>query len=329
MTLENLTQLQKIAIEGEVASALTTAKHNPEILYRIYTMLKKAPKDIGEYILDVSRDITSIDEELFNKVVLEVSSDSVPVWLWIDRTVADIKLSLTLAEADGMICKAEIDKKLAQKKVIKSAFVSFCRTAAMTYPAAARELCYHIMNEEPLALDFLGDTCFALIEEINELPEKDKVPEEIIHMTFDVRNTLSYRIETQVLEKLNKAKARKSKATKVNEDKKLELQKVIDDEEVTAYAASLPEVGKDGFLAEAVTNVIAQVLNDQLKTDKAKRVEAREAQYAVVKEYKGSDISSTLRTFKTEAEAEGFKDKIESQFPELLKSCTIKIKRME
>ena len=36
MTLENLTQLQKIAIEGEVAAALSTAKHNPEILYRIY-----------------------------------------------------------------------------------------------------------------------------------------------------------------------------------------------------------------------------------------------------------------------------------------------------
>lgn len=335
MTLDNLTQLQKIAIEGEVASALTTAKHNPEILYRIYTMLKKAPKDIGEYIIEISKELLSIEEKLFNKVMLEVSSDSIPVWLWIDRTVADIKLSLTLAEADGMICEAEIDKKLSQKKVIKSAFVTFCRSAAILYPAAARELCYHILNEESLALDFLSDACFALIEEINELPEKDKIPEELMSMSFDIRNTLSYRIETRALEQFNKAK--KVEKTQSNKDvnktvdtkKQLEFQKVISDEEVTVYAASLPEVKDGGFLAESVTNAITKILNEQLKTRNAMKAEAREAQYAVVKEYKGSDISSTLKTCKTEQEAEEFKGKLEEQFPELLKSCTIKIKRME
>lgn len=343
MTLENLTQLQKIAIEGEVAAALSTAKHNPEILYRIYTMLKNAPKDISEYVIDTVHNITELKEADLNRVILEVSAETVPVWLWIERTVADIKLSLTLAEADGMICKADLDKKEAQRKIVKSAFVVFCRSTAIESPSTAKELCYYILNEEPLELDFLSDTCFALIEEINELPDKGKIPDDIIHRNFDIRNTLSYRVETQVLEKLNKLTNRtktKKQNLKVNTDLPNvqpkerteinlgELKKVIDDEEVTVYAAELPEL-QGGFLSEAVSHAIAQILNDQLKTDKAKKAEEREEQYAVVKEYKGTDITSTLRTCKTEAEAEEFKGKIEKQYPELMKTCTLKVKKVK
>lgn len=341
MTLDNLTQLQKIAIEGEVSSALNTAKHNPEILYRIYVMLKNAPKEIAEYIIEIVRNITDIREETLNRVLLEVSAKTVPVWLWIDRTIADIKLSITLAEADGMICKADLDKKLAQKNVVKSAFVSFCRSAAIESPEAAKELCLHILNEEPLELDFLSDTCFALIEEINELVMSEKIPEDIIHRNFDIRNILSYKVETQVLDKINNPPKRhrrvKKQELKVNTDLnnitkdsqvKLEFQKVLDDDEITVYAASLPEI-KDGFLSEAVSHAVTQILNEQLKTDKAKKVEEREEEYAVIKQYNGSDISSTLRTCKTEAEAEEFKGKLEKQFPELMKTCTIKIKKVK
>lgn len=327
MTLENLTQLQKIAIEGEVAGALSTAKHNAEILYRIYVMLKNAPKEITEYIIEAVRNVTSLDETLIDKVILEVSANTVPVWLWIDRIVADIKLSITLAEADGMICKADLDKKLVQKKVVKSAFVSLCRNAAIISPESAIQLCKHIIDEESLTLDFLEDACFALIEEIRELPSKDTVPDEIIHKNFDIRNTLSYKIETQVLDALNKQENKEVKKRKVQKKLKADFEKILDDDEITVYAAKLPELG-DGFLADAVSHAITQVLNDQLKTDKAKKAEALERQYAVVKEYDGSDISSTLKVCKTEEEAEAFKDKLEKQYPELMKTCKIKVVRV-
>ena len=39
MTLENLTQFQKIALEGEIAKAIATARHDPDILYKYYIML--------------------------------------------------------------------------------------------------------------------------------------------------------------------------------------------------------------------------------------------------------------------------------------------------
>ena len=73
MELENLTQLQKAAIEGEVAKAYSSAKHNEEILYRLYTMLKSAPKDTITYIIEITQEMIEIKEELINKVILETS----------------------------------------------------------------------------------------------------------------------------------------------------------------------------------------------------------------------------------------------------------------
>ena len=94
---DNLTQLQKIALEGEVSKALITARHNPEVLYRLYILLTKAPQDITPTIIEIFKEIVDIKEELVDRVVLEVSSGRLPMWLWIDRVIADIKLSISLA----------------------------------------------------------------------------------------------------------------------------------------------------------------------------------------------------------------------------------------
>ena len=201
MTIEDLTQLQKIALEGEVAKALSSARHTPEVLYRIYTIMRTVSDDIAPYMISVIRDLVEVREKDLNKVLLEVSLNEPPLWLWIERTVADIKLSLTLASADGMICEAELDKKLLQKKIVKSACVFFVRTIALTSTRAARELCQYIIDEEAIVLDFLADACFSLLGEISELPPVDKVTDTIFHSAFDIRNTLSYKFETDVLEK--------------------------------------------------------------------------------------------------------------------------------
>ena len=96
MNLDNLTQLQKIAIEGEVAQALYTAIHDEDVLYRLYVILKKTPKELGYYVLEVMRNLTSIKEEKLYKVIAEVSSDEFPLWIWINKVIADIKFSLGL-----------------------------------------------------------------------------------------------------------------------------------------------------------------------------------------------------------------------------------------
>ena len=334
MELDNLTQLQKAAIEGEVAKAYSSAKHNEEILYRFYTMLKSAPKDTVTYIIEITQEMIEIKEELINRVILETSSDEPPVWLWINKLIADIKLSLKLATSDGLICDIEADKKLMQQKIIKSAFIVFVRKAAIVCTRAARELCRYIIDEEPLDLDFLADTCFALIAEIDELPVTEKMPDSLFHSEFDIRNMLSFRMEKEIIEKRNKRDEIEKESERQAKDisKKLDnalneaiITKVNQDDsmDATVYAVRMAMADKEGFMADAVSGIMKQILNEQLKTPKAMKT----AKYAVIKEYANSPVSTTLKSFDTEEEAESYKEKIEKGFPELMKSCTLRIKK--
>ena len=303
MTLDNLTQLQKIAIEGEVAQALSSARHNPEILYRLYIILQNAPKEISEYVVSIVKDLTDIPETDLNRVRLELSAKEFPLWLWIKRTVADIKMSLILALAETLISDASIDKKTTQQKIIKSAFICFCRSVAMMSPKAAKELCQHVLDEECTELDYLSDACFSLLAEVNELTDNGEIPDMLLHKAFDIRNMLSYKIETEVIEALSKRDDRANSG--VEADK---------------------ENGKKVDLNEIVDKVMTRVLNNGLSKPRATK---DTTEYAVVKKYEGNNITSVLRTFKTEEEAEAFKGKIEKDYPELTKTCSLNIIRIK
>ena len=337
MTLENLTQLQKVAIEGEVAKAYASAKHNSEILYRFYTMLKNAPQDITSYIVEVTNNLVGIDEETLTRTALETLADEPPVWLWIDKTVEDIKLSIKLALAEGVVCDTDTDKKLIQEKIIRSAFITFARKAALTCTKATRELCNRVI-EETKELGFLEDVCFALLGEISELPETLTMTDSLFHSEFDIRNMLSYRIEKEIMDKRNNRDSEERTIQKQAKDINDKIDKVIEEAlivpvgeehndvaDATVYAVKMA-VDDEGFMADAVNRVMKKILDDQLKTDKA--MKAKETKYAVVKEYENS-VSTTLKAFDTEAEAESYKEKIESNFPELMKSCTLKVKKIK
>ena len=337
MNLDNLTQLQKVAVEGEVAKAYSTATHDSEVLYRLYTILKNAPKDITPYVIGITKDLTGIKEELLDKVVLETLAEEPPLWLWIDKTVADIKLSIKLATANGMVCEAEIDKKELQRKMVRSAFIGFVRRVALVCTKAARDLCQYIIDEEPIELDFLADVCFALIGEISELPPVEQMQDSVFHTEFDIRNMLSYRIETEIIEKRKKREEEEALQQQA-QDISDQMDKVIDEAVVapvadkhndeidaTVYAVKMPANSDNNFIVEAVNKVMKQILDEQLKTDKAMKTKAEK--YAVVKEYENS-VSTTLKAFDTEAEAESYKEKIESSFPELMKSCKLKVKKL-
>ena len=338
MTLDNLTQLQKIAIEGEVAKTFSTVRHHPEVLYRLYTILKNAPQDTIPYVLECTRNLIDIKEDDINKIILEAKVEEPPIWLWVQRTVADMKLSIKFACAEGMMCEAELDKKLIQQKIVKSAYVNFCRKAALTCTKAARELCRYIIDEEPIELGFLEDVSFSMIGEISELPETEKFPDSLFHMDFDIRNMLSYRLETEVLDKREKRdkeeKELKKQSEKINEqmDKAIDEALVMpvnelhnDNMDATVYAVKVAVNESEGIMADAVSNIMKQILNDQLKTEKA--MKAKETKYSVIKEYANSPVVTTLRTFDTEAEAESYKEKLEESFPELMKSCKLKVKK--
>lgn len=296
VSLENITQLQKIAIEGEMAKAISTARHDEEILYRYWAILKKAPRELSYLLVQIFRDMVDIKQELLDKVTLEVSLDIAPLWLWVEKTVADLKLSMKLACAD-QLGDASINRKALQKKLIKSAFVFFVRDTAMISPTAALALCNHIINEEPLELGYLEDVCFALIPEISELDQDEKVNEEVIHTMFDINKVLSYKIETEVLE----GHGKKKKSVK-SELKNKDIE--------------------DGFVdfSEMLKKTINEILETQQEEEKKET-----GKFIVIKEYEGCDVSTPLRECNSQEEAEQFIESMKKQFPELLKTVHFRI----
>lgn len=298
MTLDDLTQLQKIAIEGEVAKALATARHNPEVLYRLYVMLKNAPKDISQYVIEVVKNITEVDRADLDRVLLELSNSERPLWIWIKRTIADLKLSLMFASVDSMANVADTDRMEIQKKIIKSAFVHFCRSTLMLSTVAVRELCQTIINEEPLTLDFLQDVCFTMINTVAEMPETDEVSENLFHSAFSTQDMLNFRFEKEMIEK---GEAKASGKSKAKED---------------MYVIKEPETKEEEeYLSKAISDAVTKVVK---KYEKGKK-------FAVVKRYEGSKVSTVLKCYENRDKAEAFIRTVKEEYPELLKSCTLTI----
>ena len=285
MSLDNLTQLQKIAIEGEIAQALYTSVHDEDVLYRLYTILKKTPKEIGVFALEIVKNLTDISEEKLYKVIAEVSSDEFPTWIWTNKVVADIKFSLRVATAEKNISEANIKKKKIQQKILTSAFVYYCRSIAVQSPEAATKLCEAILADETTKVEFLESTCFSLMEEIKELPHKKKIPEKILHTSVNVQNILSYNIETKLVEGDNAAKLKNEAAEKLKKD----IERLME---------------KQSKIEQEITNKVT-------------------TKYSVVKFYKDIGVSTTLKSFETEEEAIQYIENINKNFPDLLKTCEL------
>lgn len=325
MTLENLTQFQKIALEGEIAKAVSTAKHDPEILYRYYVILKRSPKEIIGYIKEIFRDLVEVDQALLDKVTLEALMDEAPVWLWIDRVVADLKLSITLACAD-QVGHVSMNKKDVQKKVLKSTFVFFCRKCSMLSSSAVKQLCNYIINEESIELGFLEDACFTLLEQLGQLPEDEKINPDIIHMALDLRDQLSYKVETDVLEKLKEMPLVVETSEEISENFNNVVQEEPKEEKskiVHIATVDLSQVDNTTDVSKAISDKIAEILNEQLKSSQAVK---QEEKWTVYKSYGGYETA--LKTFNTEEEADNFIDNITKSFPELKNSCKFSKKKI-
>lgn len=332
VSLDNITALQKIALEGEIAKALSTARHDAEILYRYYTILKRAPKEISYLLVQIVRDMTDIKQETLDRVMLEASLDVVPLWIWTQRTTADLKLSLKIACADS-IGDASMDRKGLQKKLIKSAFVYYCRNVAIMCPTAALTLCQHIINESTTDLDFLEDACFALIPEIEELKNdtstQDIITEDVIHTTFDISKVLSYKLETEVLNKRNKEVSEEDEelARQLNELKDNEIKQVLNTGDTQVFVGKAV-VNPEAIFPPAVelSQVLKKTIDEILKEREGKKQE-NNGKFIVVKEYDGCDVVTPLRECRTEEEAQEFISSMEKQFPELLKTVRFRIRR--
>ena len=322
ITSNNITALQKIALEGEIAKALSTARHDAEILYRYYILIKNTPKELSYLLVQIFRDMTDIKQELLDRVMLETSLDITPVWIWLDKVVADLKLSIKLACSDSM-GEASMDRKELQKKLVKSAFVYFCRKVAMVSPTAAQQLCRHVIDEEPIDLAFLEDACFALIPEIQELEQDEKVSDTVLTLMFDIGEVLSYRVETEVLEKRadDKEGTKEEKVEDIEEGKPIKL---MDKDGVSVYAA---KVNFEDNGQASLSEIFKETINKIIKEREAKE-QTETGKFMVVKEYDGCDVVTPLRECDSEEEAHKFIDSMKKQFPELTKTVKFRVRKI-
>lgn len=289
---ENLTHLQYVAIEGEVGIALSTAAHKDEMMYRMYLMLKNVPSKYKPYLVTAIKENVELDEEEIERIVLESESNEVPMWLWINRTVSDIKASLVLGDYSAIPreLRLPIKKKALREKTVASAFVYFVRKVAMICSDAAKALVEAVSQDNDLS--FLHLTCFALLNEILELQATKKskpITEDfMIEITFDPREPLSFIAEKKAIEEPV--------------------------ENINSILETIEEAANRG---------------KKKKKEEPSSEPVIKVEYAVIKVYKDSGASQVLRKFATEEEALAFVADIKTQYPEVLKETPLLVVKKE
>ena len=301
----SLTNLQKVAIRGEVAYAVSTATHNAEVKYRIYTILKEVEDKYKPFLIEAFKEAVTFDEWIVDKLYLETLTNEVPVWLWIEKVIADMKESLYLTEATS-ISRASVNKVAERKKIIESAFVNFGRKALITSVEAAEQLFDEVLEDNDLS--FLHTSCFYLRSSCEEMRDsgkvQDKVPEDLLECCFDIRDMLSIKIETEALEVFNNDEfVPKFKPKK----------KIIKKTEKISISPDMTEED----IKELVNQKMMSLFMEDFKENKPKK----QFKYVVNKVFNNTQISTTIRVCDTQEEAEQFIKEIKRVYPELQNTC--------
>lgn len=313
---DNLTHLQKVALKGEIAFALSSSSHDAEMKMRIYLILKDVEEEYKPFILDAVKEAVNFPEEEVDKIYLETLSNKVPVWLWVNNAIADMKASITLGETSYFGPSLSINKKKERKKLVESAFVFFARKATIISPLACSQLLNSIL--EDYDLEFLHASCLYLKEgcaEIEAFKEDTDVPPDIFKCEFDIREMLSLRMETDALNSLKEGYTKElsvhQKYRKANKTKEVIVEKSISQEELS------------DFLSQKIAELFEGV------TEPSRPSKPTNNTYVVKKVFTDSGMSTPIRVCKTKKEAEEFIQKIREEYPELEKTCKFEIKTVK
>lgn len=299
---DQLTNLQKIALKGEVAFTLSTCAHDAEMKYRMYIILKEVEDKYKPFLVQEFKDSTTFSETDIDRIYLETLTNKVPVWLWVEKAIEDIKASMFLVPEKGQGALISINKSEERKKVIESAFVSFGRKALMLCPDASEQLFNEILDD--YELDFLHTSSFYLrgcCDEVRDLGfMKDKTSEALLDCQFDIRDLMSMRVESEALEMVTRKRAPRKKKSPKAKVKTIEINGSISQDELSQY------------LSEKITELFNEVSSS----------DSDEIKYVVKKVYNDSDMSTEIRTCETQEEAEEFIEKIKEQHPDLQSTCS-------
>lgn len=318
----NLTYLQKVALKGEISFALMTSTHDTEIKYRTYLILKEVEEEYRPFIIECIKEGITFDETIIDRIYFEILNGYIPVWLWKEEVIADIKLNLIAAESGAVMLgsRLSINKLQEKKNLIESSFLTFARTAVMLHPWSAEELFNEIL-EDP-ELDFLYNACFYLksaCEETKVLLQTQEVPEELMSCLFDLKRTLSFSVETNALKALNKKqKGSYSSVTKAP---------TKGPQEFTGNFVVQGKFDIDNSIThEELSNYISEKIVELFEgKPNSKTSKPSSTVYVVKKVFTDSGLSTDIRICKTQKEALNFIEKIEREYPDITRTCEFRV----
>lgn len=305
---ENLHYQEQIALEGEMAFFLSTAPHNEEMLYRVFMLLETAPTKLLPYLISEVKEQTEVKEEVIDLIALQAREKETPVWLWLDRSIADIK---QCAEGNELLFnphKLSINKKVARIKIIKSAFCIFIRRLGLLCYPAAKALISKVLEDEEL--NYLHGICLVYNDQLEEL-YKTRVPKKIIgrdilDMSFEPKEILNFNKMLSYREELE---------TEEKENILFQLDEIPQEEEFQVVTSEQMENIK-GTLQEIVEQLT------KLPEASVEVVVSTGDKYVVNKKQDGYKVM--LKVFNTEAEAENYIKEIKEKAPDLKAEFEIK-----
>ena len=327
MIEEQLTYLQKAALKGEIGFALSTSSHDTEIKFRTYLILKEVEDKFKPFIIECIKEAVTFDETIIDRIYLEILNGTVPVWLWVEETIADIKIHLNSAQISSSILtglKLSIDKLQERKNLIESAFVLFAREAMMISPLAVKQLLEEVLEDNDL--DFLQSACFYLKEsckEIQKFRNSEEVPDKLMSCLFDIKKILSFGIETKELSRLNRFEKKQRTYEKITK------QPLPTGEVVAEGSFTVDNTFTSEEISQYISEKIAELFEGNVSTHSyLKPKQPSNTVYVVKKVFTDSGISTNIRVCRSEEEAVNFIKKIIKEYPELTNVCEFQVERI-
>ena len=321
MKYENLTELQKIALRGQVSVMLSFSKTNWDLKYKIYKVLKSVGSPHRELFLEAIKESVTLSEEEVIKLYFITSMNEIPVYLWINKTIADIKYYLKVPEDFVKNLNVALNKKQERINIIKSTFINFGRKVVLTSPEALTELINKIQEDEEL--EFLASSCIYLkgccleVQNLSQKRSKD-ITDNIFEIEFDPYDIMSVELETERLNNLDNCSSSCEETSK-----KYENPKVI---KVVQINLDKNQELSSEEISELINKQIEAIINaseETVSTEQHNQKNKSRLTYVVQKKFKNTNIKEDIKQYDSEEEALDFINKIYETKPELNRTCEL------
>ena len=296
---ENLTEIQKIALQGEVARTLLSSTNQAELKLNIFFLLDEAKPEYRDVLLRTLRESTDLDKETLESIYFYVTKNITPINLWIATIVAEMKRMLS--NSGDMLFKTEslpFDKNTEKKNLLKSMFMYFVKKLVLISPDAVEMLLDNLLQDT--TFDFLKSTSIFIKEFCQEVKNSKfytpEISKEILKYSISATGMLSYENEmNRISENLEQEKS-------IPEEDDLNPKKTI--KIVQINQVMNPEEAK------------ALIEHFALLEENDEKIS-----YVVQKVYKNTNLKIDIRPCESEKEAEEYIDKINKEYPELNETC--------